>query len=92
VAPLEALFAEERRCPRCGAFLREDRREGERRQSNRRANPQDDPGPPKPKRKAKGDGTASGERRVEDRRSTRRRGSGKPPADTERQDPPGLRD
>ena len=31
VAPLEALFAEERRCPRCGAFLREERRETERR-------------------------------------------------------------
>ena len=31
VAPLEALFAEERRCPRCGAFLRDERRETERR-------------------------------------------------------------
>ena len=30
VAPLESLFAEERRCPRCGAFLRTDRREAER--------------------------------------------------------------
>ncbi len=49
VAPLEALFAEERRCPRCGAFLREDRREAERRTDHRRKNPQHDPGPPKPK-------------------------------------------
>jgi hypothetical protein len=51
VAPLEALFAEERRCPRCGAFLRPERREGERRQSNRRVNPPNDPGPPKPARR-----------------------------------------
>ena len=33
VAPLESLFAEERRCPRCGAFLREERREVQRRSS-----------------------------------------------------------
>ncbi len=31
VAPLEALFAEERRCPRCGAFLDPERRDHERR-------------------------------------------------------------
>jgi ribosomal protein S27AE len=48
VAPLEELFAEERRCPRCGAFLRAERRENERRQHNRRVNPRNDPGPPKP--------------------------------------------
>src|SRR5262245_66513326 len=48
VAPLEALLAEERRCPRCGAFLRPERRESERRQSNRRVNPPNDPGPPTP--------------------------------------------
>jgi hypothetical protein len=57
VAPLEALFTEERRCPRCGAFLHQDRREVERRQVHRRKNPPDDPGPPgpalKPARKAK---------------------------------------
>jgi len=35
-APLDALFTEERRCPRCGAFLDTERREGSRRQSNRR--------------------------------------------------------
>ena len=25
VAPMEALFAEERRCPRCGAYLHDER-------------------------------------------------------------------
>jgi hypothetical protein len=48
VAPLEALFAEERRCPRCGAFLHQDRREAERRLMHRRTNPTHDPGPPRP--------------------------------------------
>ena len=86
VAPLESLFAEERRCPRCGAFLRADRRDAERRQHNRRVNPAHDPGPPnpnpKPKSKAKtkakstDEPVADGERRVADRRTARRRGSG----------------
>jgi hypothetical protein len=62
VAPLEALFAEERRCPRCGAFLRDDRREAERRQDNRRSNPQHDPGPPRPTATAKRDATAKAKR------------------------------
>lgn len=44
--PLEALFAEERRCPRCGARLEFERRGIERRQANRRQNPPGDPGPP----------------------------------------------
>jgi hypothetical protein len=65
VAPLESLFTEERRCPRCGAFLDSDRREAERRQMIRRQNPLDDPGPP-----------AEEERRVEERRKTRRRRGG----------------
>ena len=65
VAPIDSLFAEERRCPRCGAFLNVDRRDNERRVHNRRQNPPDDPGPPKPTK----------ERRVEDRRKVRRRGS-----------------
>jgi hypothetical protein len=64
VSPLESLFAEERRCPRCGAFLNPERREVDRRSYLRRENPPDDPGPP-----------AADERRVEDRRSTRRRRS-----------------
>jgi len=66
VAPLEALFAEERRCPRCGAFLHNDRREADRRASIRRENPTLDPGPP----------AALGERREEQRRERQRRGSG----------------
>jgi hypothetical protein len=64
VAPLDALFAEERRCPRCGAFLNVDRRDTERRSIARRQNPPNDPGPP--------DGQ---ERRLEDRRQARRRRS-----------------
>jgi hypothetical protein len=48
VAPLESLFSEERRCPRCGAFLNGERREIERRGYVRRQNPLDDPGPPEP--------------------------------------------
>jgi hypothetical protein len=62
-APLEALFAEERRCPRCGAGLSADRREPEnRRQANRRINPPADPGPPD-----------SIERRIAERRQEHRR-------------------
>lgn len=63
VSPLESLFAEERRCPRCGAFMDRERREVERRERNRRQNPSDDPGPP----------TEDGERRVAERRTSRRR-------------------
>jgi ribosomal protein S27AE len=67
VSPLESLFAEERRCPRCGAFLDAERRESERRERLRRQNPPDDPGPP----------PDDSERRIADRRTTRRRaGSG----------------
>jgi ribosomal protein S27AE len=61
--PLESLFAEERRCPRCGAFLDAERREQERRVMNRRQNPPDDPGPP----------IDAGEQRIADRRVRRRR-------------------
>jgi hypothetical protein len=62
VAPLEALFAEERRCPRCGAFLEVERRLDDRRRVVRRQNPTDDPGPP-----------PNGERRAAERRVVRRR-------------------
>jgi len=65
VSPLESLFAEERRCPRCGALMSAERREAERRQANRRQNPADDPGPP----------AATPERRAGDRRQARRRTS-----------------
>ncbi len=63
VSPLESLFAEERRCPRCGAFLNEERRESERRLAIRRQNPDDEPGPPE-----------GVERRLDERRKIRRRG------------------
>ena len=63
VAPLDSLFAEERRCPRCGAYLENERRESERRHHIRRLNPPDHPGPP----------VEAGERRVEERRRQRRR-------------------
>jgi hypothetical protein len=63
-APLGSLFPEERRCPRCGAFLENDHREGSRRHVNRRQQPADDPGPP-----------GGAERRVADRRVTKRRKS-----------------
>jgi hypothetical protein len=62
VAPLESLFSEERRCPRCGAFLNNERREIERRASIRRQNPADEPGPPDAE-----------ERRSQERRAGRRR-------------------
>jgi hypothetical protein len=60
--PLESLFTDERRCPRCGAFLHTERRENERREVIRRQNPDDKPGPP--------DGV---ERRVANRRQGQRR-------------------
>jgi len=60
--PLESLFAEERRCPRCGSFLNHERREDDRRLTIRRQNPPHDPGPP-----------YADERRVAERRQQRRR-------------------
>jgi len=62
VAPLESLFAEERRCPRCGAFLNSERRDLDRREYVRRQNRSDDPGPP-----------TEAERREDERRKGRRR-------------------
>ena len=62
-AALEALFADERRCPTCGAFLNLDRRELDRRQVIRRGNPPSDPGPP----------PGTEERRGEERRKVQRR-------------------
>jgi ribosomal protein S27AE len=63
VSPLESLFSEERRCPRCGAFLDAERRETERRGRIRRENPTADPGPPE----------GDDERRLAERRVRRRR-------------------
>lgn len=99
VAPLRSLFAEERRCPRCGADLHEDRRETERRSANRRLNPADDPGPPKatPRGKANGtDGPATNglERRAATRRSGQRRGGSRrtPPPTAGANDSSGWKD
>ena len=64
-APLQALFAEERRCPRCGANLNDDRRVTDRREIVRRLNPMLDPGPP-----------LGGEQRISARREGPRRKGG----------------
>ncbi len=67
-APLESLYSDERRCPRCGASLETDRRATDRRVLNRRENPAHDPGPPDAE-----------ERRIEERRKGRRRKSDQGP-------------
>lgn len=59
---LDSLFAEERRCPRCGGMLFGERRVVSRRKGERRKNPQDMPGPP-----------GSFERRASQRRVSQRR-------------------
>ena len=59
VAPFESLFAEERRCPRCGAALNLERRQVERRTAIRR--------------EASLENLAPTERRAGDRRAERRR-------------------
>jgi hypothetical protein len=61
-APAEQLFADERRCPRCGAALQNDLRANDRRTTVRRQNPPDEPGPP-----------GGVERRTGERRQGRRR-------------------
>jgi DNA-directed RNA polymerase subunit RPC12/RpoP len=65
-SPISSLFGDERRCPRCGAPMNLERREGVRRDRIRRQNPPDDPGPP----------AETGERRVEERRRGPRRHPG----------------
>jgi hypothetical protein len=64
-ASIGSLFAEERRCPRCGAVMDPERRAFDRRQVVRRRNPPHDPGPPS--------GEGAGERRVAERRVAQRR-------------------
>ena len=66
VSPLESLFPDERRCPRCGAFLRNERRTVERRTAFRRVGTQHDLDP----------AATEGERRRGDRRKQQRRASG----------------
>jgi hypothetical protein len=95
VSPLSSMAADERRCPRCGTAMQEDRRGRERRMTIRRENPANDPGPPPAspagdappaasdgKKKPKSAAPENPERRLADRRSGRRRGGGStiPPA------------
>ncbi len=61
VVPLQSLFAEERRCPRCGANLNLERRERERREVIRRGG------------EVAGAPPEGQERRGDDRRKVRRR-------------------
>lgn len=61
-AALDSLFAEERRCPRCGGMLSGERRVDNRRKGERRKNRQDVPGPP-----------GNFERRTRERRGAQRR-------------------
>jgi Zn-finger nucleic acid-binding protein len=76
-ATLDNLFAEERRCPRCGADLRAERRELERREAIRRQNEARDTPPPPP------------ENRLDDRRKKPRR---RPGADAKKRSDLGWRD
>jgi DNA-directed RNA polymerase subunit RPC12/RpoP len=61
--PVEALHADDRRCPRCGLRLDPERRDADRRRWDRRRNRPVDPGPP----------AATGERRAQERRKRQRR-------------------
>jgi hypothetical protein len=61
-APLDTLFAEERRCPRCGSILDGERREAARRKRQRRATPSEEARAPE-----------AIEQRISDRRQNRRR-------------------
>ncbi len=80
VTPLSSMTTDERRCPRCGSPFQDDRRGPERRTGIRRENPPNAPGPPaaEPPGRAKNTKAApeSGERRVGDRRTDRRREGG----------------
>jgi transcription initiation factor IIE alpha subunit len=76
-ATLDTLFADERRCPRCGADLRAERRELERREAIRRQNEARDTPPPPP------------ENRLDDRRKKRRR---RPGADAKKRSDLGWQD
>jgi hypothetical protein len=67
VSPLESLTAEERRCPRCGAFLHNERRGEERRSGNRRQDGAGDTAA------ANAESAVDDERRVDERRHERRR-------------------
>lgn len=68
--PVEQLFAEERRCTRCGAAMSADRRAVDRRTTNRRSDP------PTVEPRAPDDPSDNTERRAVERRAGQRRGSG----------------
>ena len=68
---LDTLFAEERRCPRCGASLDYERRSGNRRRLERRAGSSDNGAP------ANGPPDGVERRAVERRQARRRRDDGK---------------
>ena len=79
-APFEALFADERRCPRCGKLLFSDRRLGMSRRKAQRRGAAAEPADPAPPTGGHGASHhpaavpgASPERRVADRRQTKRR-------------------
>jgi hypothetical protein len=59
---LEGLFAEERRCPRCGGMLYAERRVENRRKRARRQNPSDEPGPPGTPERRRGERRTTGRR------------------------------
>jgi hypothetical protein len=74
--PVEALFAEERRCTRCGANLNNDRREMDRRTVARRVNPLDEPGPPSAEERRTETRREAAPRRKDGARSSTPAGSG----------------
>jgi DNA-directed RNA polymerase subunit RPC12/RpoP len=94
VAPVSSMTPDERRCPRCGTPMLEDRRGPERRTTIRRENPPNDPGPPPAETGGggkKGAPAERPERRVGDRRASRRRG-GRPPLPGDASDRGGWQD
>ncbi len=74
-SPVAQLFADERRCPRCGKALQDDHRKVDRRTTNRRENPPDELGPPETIERRVGE-RRQGRRRKRDTESGRRDSSG----------------
>ena len=62
--PPEAPLRDERRCPRCGASLEQERRDRERRRELRRQNPPLDPGPPGGTERRSAERRSGGDRRT----------------------------
>ena len=73
-ASIDALFPEERRCPRCGSYFETERRSARRRITERRRDTREQPGPPELPGPPEPPGPPDGkERRTGERRVTRRR-------------------